>query len=68
AGLLLLVNRFTPLALALLAPILVNIVLFHACLAPSGFTPAAVAVALWAVLVIRERAAFSGLFTAKGTV
>jgi uncharacterized membrane protein YphA (DoxX/SURF4 family) len=68
AGLLLLVNRFTPLALAILAPLLVNIVLFHACMAPNGYAPAVIAVALWFVLFFRERAAFSGLFAAKGTV
>jgi uncharacterized membrane protein YphA (DoxX/SURF4 family) len=34
AGALLLSNRFVPLALALLAPVVVNIVLFHAVLAP----------------------------------
>jgi uncharacterized membrane protein YphA (DoxX/SURF4 family) len=36
AGLLLLGNRFVPLALTLLAPLLVNIVAFHAFLAPAG--------------------------------
>ena len=36
AGLMLLSNRFVPLALALLAPVLVNIVAFHAFLAPAG--------------------------------
>jgi uncharacterized membrane protein YphA (DoxX/SURF4 family) len=35
AGALLLSNRFVPLALALLAPIIVNIVAFHVLLAPS---------------------------------
>ncbi len=34
AGLLLLSGRFVPLALTLLAPVIVNIVLFHAVLAP----------------------------------
>jgi putative oxidoreductase len=68
AGFLLLVKRFVPLALAILAPILANIVLFHACLAPSGYAPAVVAVALWFVLFVRERAAFAGLFTVKGTL
>jgi uncharacterized membrane protein YphA (DoxX/SURF4 family) len=67
AGFLLLVNRFTPLALTILAPVLVNIVLFHACMAPTGYAPAVVAVGLWLVLFFRERAAFSGLFVAKGT-
>jgi uncharacterized membrane protein YphA (DoxX/SURF4 family) len=36
AGALLLANRFPALALALLAPVIVNIVLFHAVLDPSG--------------------------------
>jgi hypothetical protein len=35
-GLLLLCNRFVPLALAVIAPVIVNIFLFHAFLAPSG--------------------------------
>lgn len=36
AGVLLLANRFVPLALLLLAPVLVNIVAFHLFLAPAG--------------------------------
>jgi putative oxidoreductase len=68
AGLLLLANRFVVLAIAILAPVLVNIVLFHACMAPEGFALAAVAVALWSMLFFRERAAFSALWVAKGTV
>jgi hypothetical protein len=35
-GVLLLANRFVPLALALIAPVIVNIVAFHAFLAPAG--------------------------------
>lgn len=35
-GLLLISNKFVPLALLLLAPVTVNIVLFHAVLAPAG--------------------------------
>ena len=65
AGVLLLANRFVRAALVILAPILVNIVLFHACMAPSGFAPAAIAVALWAVVFYRERAVFSPLLVAR---
>jgi uncharacterized membrane protein YphA (DoxX/SURF4 family) len=36
SGLLLLGNRYVPLALTLLAPVLVNILAFHAFLAPAG--------------------------------
>lgn len=46
AGALLLANRFVPLALVVLAPIVVNIVAFHAFLAPSGIAVALVVLAL----------------------
>ncbi|KOV78649.1 hypothetical protein [Nocardia sp. NRRL S-836] len=45
AGLLLVVGRFVPLALALLAPVVVNIFLFHVFLEPSGLVMALVVVA-----------------------
>ena len=45
-GALLLVNRFVPLALALLAPVIVNIILFHLFLAPSSIPPAIVVLVL----------------------
>jgi putative oxidoreductase len=67
AGVLLLANRFTRAALTILAPILVNIALFHACMAPSGYAPAVVAVVLWSVLFYHERSAFSPLLNARGT-
>src|SRR5476651_1344882 len=44
-GLLLLVNRFVPLAVALLAPVIVNILTFHVFMAPSGL-PLALFVAI----------------------
>jgi uncharacterized membrane protein YphA (DoxX/SURF4 family) len=45
AGLLLVVGRFVPLALALLAPVVVNIFLFHVFLEPSGMVMALLVVA-----------------------
>src|SRR5580658_6571699 len=39
AGILFLVNRFVPLALTLIAPVIVNILLFHGFMAPSGILP-----------------------------
>lgn len=51
AGLLLLVNRFVPLALTLLAPIIVNILLYHALLWPHGAAPAIIALVLEVVLL-----------------
>src|ERR1700760_2297744 len=44
-GLLLLINRYVPLAVALLAPVLVNILPFHVLMAPAGF-PMAIFVAI----------------------
>jgi putative oxidoreductase len=66
AGFLLLVNRFALLALVILGPILVNIALFHITMAPQGYAPAVIAIATWSVLFYRERAAFAGLFSARG--
>lgn len=65
AGLLLLSNRYVPLALALLAPILVNILAYHALIEPGTIVPGIVATILWAVVFFSERAAFRGLFLAK---
>src|SRR5580692_5344600 len=47
AGVLLLVNRYVPLALALLAPVIVNILSFHALMAPSGLPLALFVAVLW---------------------
>jgi hypothetical protein len=57
-GALLLSNRFVPLALALIAPVLVNIVAFHAFLAPSGLGMALFALALELYLVWTYRKAY----------
>lgn len=59
AGLALIANRAVPLALALLAPILVGILGFHAALAPSGTALPAVLVVLELFLAWRYRAAFA---------
>ncbi|XXY50154.1 DoxX family membrane protein [Sorangium sp. So ce269] len=58
AGLLLLSNRFVPLALAILAPVVVNIFAVHAILAPSGLVVAAVVVLLEVYLAWAYRGAF----------
>jgi hypothetical protein len=64
-GALLLANRFVPLALVLLAPVMVNIVLFHAFLAPSGIGMAIVLVALQLFLAWTNRRAYRPLLTAR---
>ena len=62
AAVLLLLNRYVPLALALLAPIIVNILLFHLLMAPSGLALAIVATMLWIVAFLSVRSAFAGLW------
>ena len=65
AGVLLLLNRHVPLAVAVLAPVIVNILTFHALMAPSGFPLALFVALLWAVIFIDVRPAFSGLFQSR---
>ena len=59
---LLLINRYVPLALTLLGPIIVNILCFHIFIEPSGLPLALVVTALWAVVYFNNRSAFAGLF------
>ena len=61
AAVLLLINRYVPLALTLLAPIIVNILLFHMLMAPSGLLLAMVVTMLWIVVFLSVRSAFAGL-------
>jgi putative oxidoreductase len=65
AGALLLINRYVPLALAILAPVIVNILIFHATMAPSGLPLALFVAVLWAAIFIEVRPAFSGLFQSR---
>src|SRR5215467_2165264 len=50
AAVLLLVNRYLRLAVAVLAPVIVNILSFHALMAPSGLPLALVVPVLWALI------------------
>jgi uncharacterized membrane protein YphA (DoxX/SURF4 family) len=63
AGVLLLLGVFVPFALILLAPVLVNILLFHAFLAPSGAVLALVLCLLGMTVAWQHRRAFDSLFT-----
>jgi uncharacterized membrane protein YphA (DoxX/SURF4 family) len=65
SGLLLLSNRFVPLALAVLAPIVVNIVAFHAVLAPGGIVLALAILAAEIYLAWAYRAAFRPMLKAR---
>ncbi len=57
-AILLLLNCFVPLALALIAPVIVNIIAFHIFLAPSGIGPGAVVLVLEIYLAWEYRKAY----------
>ena len=61
-GLLFLAGRYVPLALTLIAPVIVNILLFHLLMNPGGIVPGLVAAACWAAVFARVRPAFAGIF------
>ena len=58
-GLLLLVNRYVPLALTILGAVLFNILLFHIFMAPSGLPLAAFVTLLWAIVAWSARSVFA---------
>lgn len=64
-GVLLLVNRFVPLGLVLLGPIIVNIICYHVFLNPSGALPAVVVTVLWFIVFYAKRQYFSGIFAQR---
>jgi uncharacterized membrane protein YphA (DoxX/SURF4 family) len=64
---LLLLNRFVPLALALLAPIVVGILTFHIFLAPASIVPGLVVLALELYLAWSYRSAFRPMLAARNT-
>lgn len=61
-GVLLLTNRFVPLALALLGPVIANIIVFHLTMAPMGLPVAFFVALLWSLIAVRYRASFAPLF------
>ena len=64
-GALLLANRFVPLGLTLLGPVIVNVLLFHALMAPAGIAPGLVAAVLWLVVFGSVRRAFAGVLAMR---
>jgi uncharacterized membrane protein YphA (DoxX/SURF4 family) len=64
-GALLLSNRFVPLALAILAPNVVNILLFHAVLAPGGLPVAVLILALEIFTAWSYRDAYASMLRAR---
>ena len=66
-GFLLLINCFVPLALVVIAPVIVNIVAFNVLLAPSGmgYAMSAIIVALELYLALRYRDVYSPMLRAR---
>ena len=61
-GALVLINRFVPLGLVLLAPVIVNILLFHLLMYPTGWMLGGLALILWLLVFYQHRPHFAGLF------
>ena len=66
-GALLLVNRYVPLALTILGPVIVNILLYHLLLDHEGSAGALIVATFWFVLFFHYRRYFPGIFTAKAS-
>jgi len=67
SGVLLLINRFVPLALAFLAPVIVNIILFHLFLQLSTIAPGIVVLLLEIYLAYSYRACFRSMLAAQAS-
>jgi putative oxidoreductase len=65
SGALLLINRYLPLALTILGPIIVNILLFHGLMNPAGIGLAVFVTILWGLVFASVRSAFGGIFQAR---
>ena len=64
-GILFLVNRFVPLGVVLLGPIIVNILCFHGLLGAPGLPMAIVVALLWAIVAIRNKQHLAGIFAQR---
>ena len=64
-GALVLANRYVPLGLAILAPVIVNILAFHAFMSPAESQMAILVVICWIIAFIPVRQHFSGLLVQK---
>lgn len=64
-GILLLVNFYVPLALAVLGPVIVNILLAGFLMVPMGLPAGFIVTILWLIVFWRYRASFAGLFQAR---
>jgi putative oxidoreductase len=65
SGVLFLIGRYVPLAIALSGPVIVSIIAYHVTMQHSGAQPAVLATICWAILFWRYRASFTPLWEAK---
>lgn len=65
SGILLLANRFVPLALVSLAAVIVNILAFHIFMNPAGLPPALIASVLWVIVAVQHKQYLASLFVAR---
>jgi putative oxidoreductase len=67
-GLLLLINRFVPVALIILAAFLYNSFAFHVTMAQSSLPAPAIVFVLWLIVSLQYRELFAPIFAAKARV
>jgi hypothetical protein len=60
-GVLLLLNRYVPLGLTILAPVIFNILIVHILMLPQGLALAVVVLILWILVFLSVRSAFDGI-------
>jgi hypothetical protein len=66
-GLLFLANRYVPLALTLIGPVIVNILLFHLLMDPGGIAPGIVVTVCWFAVYRGFRAGFHAILHHDGS-
>lgn len=66
-GIFLLANRYVPLALIVIAPVVVNILLFHLFMDRAGLPVALFVTALWVVAALGVRTVFKPLLVVRTT-
>ena len=65
SGVLLFVNRYVPLALTILSPIMMNVLLYGVLMNPAGLGFAFFVALLWTVVLVSVRSAFAGILEAR---
>jgi putative oxidoreductase len=64
-GILFLINRYIPLALTLIGPVIVNILIFHILMFPAGIGGGLLCTICWFILFAKHYQSFAGIFQSK---